>query len=92
MILLVSYDLKTPNKNYEDLYTTLKTADTWWHYLESTWLLYTANPDGVNEWQKKIKNIIDDNDNFIVVDITKQSRNGWLPKKAWDWIRKHENR
>ena len=27
MILLVSYDLRTPNKNYDDLYATLKTAD-----------------------------------------------------------------
>ena len=89
MILLVSYDLKTPNKNYEDLYATLKTADSWWHYLESTWLLYTTS--SVDDWQKKIKNIIDDNDNFIVVDITGCTRNGWLPKKAWEWIRRHES-
>ena len=89
MILLVSYDLKSPNKNYEDLYTTLKTAESWWHYLESTWLLYTT--DNLDDWQKKIKNVIDDNDNFIVIDITRQPRNGWLPKKAWEWIRRYEN-
>lgn len=90
MIFLVSYDLKAPNRNYDDLYATLKTAKAWWHYLESTWLLYTD--DGICEWQKKIKCVIDDNDSFIVIDITKQERNGWLPKKAWEWIRVHENK
>ena len=89
MILLISYDLRNPIKNYDDLYTTLKTADSWWHYLESTWLLNT--PDSVDDWQKKIRHTLDDNDIFIVVDITKQPRNGWLPQKAWEWIRRQEN-
>ena len=89
MILLVSYDLQSPNKNYDDLYATLKTAEFWWHYLKSTWLLCTN--ESVDAWQKKIKAVIDNNDNFIVVDITGRTRNGWLPKKAWEWIRNHEN-
>ena len=89
MILLVSYDLQAPNKNYDDLCATLKTAESWWHYLKSTWILYTN--DSVDAWQKKIKAVVDNNDNFIVVDITCRTRNGWLPKKAWEWIRNHEN-
>jgi len=30
------------------------------------------------------------NDKLLIVDITKQKRQGWLPKKAWDWIRENE--
>lgn len=89
MILLVSYDLKAPGRDYTGLYATLKTAPSWWHYLGSTWLLYITNSD-INEWQRKIKAVIDDGDSLIIVDITRQKRNGWLPQKAWEWIREHE--
>ena len=33
---------------------------------------------------------IDVNDYLIVVDITGMQRDGWLPKKAWDWITANE--
>jgi hypothetical protein len=89
MILLVSYDLKAPGRDYESLYEVLKSASSWWHYLESTWLLYTS--ESVKNWADRIKGAIDENDNFIVVDITKRERQGWLEKEAWDWISKHEN-
>lgn len=90
MIYLISYDLKAPNRNYDDLYAILKTAESWWHYLESTWLIYTS--DGIEAWQMRIKSAIDNNDSFIIVDVTKQPCNGWLPKKAWEWIREYENK
>ena len=90
MIYMISYDLKAPNRNYDDLYAILKTAESWWHYLESTWLIYTS--DGIEAWQMKIKSAIDNNDSFIIVNVTKQPRNGWLPKKAWEWIREYENK
>lgn len=90
MILLISYDLKTPNANYDALYDLLKSAPSWWHYLNSTWLIYT--PENVDVWQKKIRVAINSNDSFIVIDITRQNRNGWLPQKAWDWIKEYEKR
>jgi hypothetical protein len=83
-LLLVSYDLKVPGKDYNKLYETLKTAPGWWHHLESTWILSTS--DSVNTWADRIRATMDENDFFMVVDITNKPYNGWLPKKAWDWI------
>ena len=87
MILLVSYDLKVPGRDYAKLYETLKAAPGWWHYLESTWLLSTT--DSVTTWTERIRAVMDENDIFIIVDITGRTNNGWLPKKAWDWINEH---
>ena len=84
MLLLVSYDLKIPGRDYNKLYETLKSASAWWHYLESTWILYTN--ESVAIWGDRIRATIDTNDNFIVVDITGKAPNGWLPQKAWEWI------
>lgn len=85
MKYLVSYDLNTPGKDYEKLYNVLKSAEGWWHYLESTWILRTSQ--SLSSWSDKIMNTIDENDSFIIVDITKSDRNGWLDKKAWEWLK-----
>ena len=90
MILLVTYDLKKPGKDYTALYNVLKTAPSWWHYLESTWLLHTNETP--NAWSDKIRTVIDQNDNFMVIDITRQPRQGWMPKDAWAWINEREDR
>jgi len=87
MILLVSYDLKVPGRDYAKLYETLKSAGGWWHYLESTWILSTT--DSVVTWTDRIRTTMDENDIFIVVDITGRTSNGWLPKKAWEWLDEH---
>lgn len=82
-VLLVSYDLKNPGKNYSDLYETLKTASSWWHYLESCWLLKTSLT--AQEWFDKIRPHIDDNDSVLIVEV-QRPYHGWLPKDAWKWI------
>ncbi len=89
MIYLITYDLKKPGRDYNSLYETIKSATSWWHYLESTWIVQTNQT--VKEWSDKIRNVTDTNDSFLVVDITKQPRQGWLDKKAWEWIREKEN-
>jgi hypothetical protein len=89
MILLITYDLKKPGKDYTALYNVIKTAPKWWHYLESTWIIQT--PESVDTWNSRLTKVLDQNDHLLIVDITKRPRQGWLPKEAWDWIRTNEN-
>lgn len=88
MIVLVSYDLNKPGKDYEALYDTLRTADSWWHFLDSTWILSTSL--SVESWGEKIRRVIDENDSVLVVDISKKKRDGWLSTDAWKWLRQHD--
>ena len=88
MIYIVSYDLKTPGRDYESLYEAIKGYSGWWHYLESTWIIKSdmSATDIANALHKKM----DSNDYLLIVDITNKDKDGWLPKKAWDWIRDNE--
>lgn len=82
-ILLVCYDLKKPDRDYTGLYQALKRASTWWHYLDSCWLLKTSlSPE---QWFERIKPHIDDKDFVLIIGVQKDY-SGWLPEKAWDWI------
>lgn len=86
-LLLVSYDLNVPGKDYDSLYECLKSAGIWWHYLDSTWIISTS--DTLESLAEKIRKVIDANDNLLVVDITGQPRQGWLKKTAWAWLNEH---
>lgn len=88
MIYLISYDLRKPGRDYASLHNAIKSAPTWWHYIESTWIIKTEQ--SIEDWYNKIRTTTDGNDSFIIVDITKQNRQGWLPQKAWEWIRENE--
>lgn len=89
MILLITYDLKQPDKDYSKLYDAIKNAgSSWWHYLESVWIINTTL--SVNECSRLIKTNIDENDTLFVVEITNQAHQGWLPSKAWEWFKANQ--
>lgn len=87
--LIISYDLKSEDSNYERLYEKLKESKGWWHYLDSFWIIITEK--SVTEWTNVIKNSIKPEDNFIIIEVNDGNTNGWLPQKAWDWIKKNTN-
>lgn len=84
-IYIISYDLKQSDKDYSGMYESIKAFDNWWHYLESTWIIKTD--DASEEVFNKLKPHIDDDDNLLIIEVGKK-RQGWLPKKAWDWIKR----
>jgi hypothetical protein len=88
-VLLITYDLKDKFIDYSKLFDILKTAPSWWHYIESTWLIATDEPPEL--WFSKIKNAIGKDDNLFIVEIKGSQRQGWLSQDAWDWIKKYCN-
>lgn len=90
MLLLITYDLKPSDKDYKPLYEAIKNVgNKWWHYMESVWLVHTdLSPSDCFE---RLKEYFTQDDNCLIVDITGQSRQGWLPSKAWDWIKANNN-
>lgn len=88
MILLVTYDLKRPASSYSELFEALK-QHSWWHYMPSTWLVDTdLTPDDL---YKELKAFLQQGDHILITKLD-PARQGWLPKKAWEWIRRHEHK
>jgi len=84
MILSVSYELRKPGQDYEDLYDTIKSAPSWCHPLTSHWLIRTEQ--SVQTWYEKLRRVMDNNDYLFIVDITGQAYYGYLQQAIWDWI------
>ena len=86
MILLVTYQLKQPAGSYAELFKTLKSKDSWAHYMSSTWLV--AADESPRDISQQLRAHIFEGDRLLVTELVK-GYSGWLPKKAWTWIRKH---
>lgn len=83
MVHLVTYDLKKPGQDYTSVHDSIKSCGTWWHYLESTWLLDSHMT--AEEIATKIRSHIDKNDRLLVIGVT-GDYSGWLTQEAWDWM------
>lgn len=61
---------------------------SWWHYVGSTYLVKSefSSSDITDEIIKKWPK-----NRFFVAEIDPYNYNGWLPPKAWEWIKKHRN-
>lgn len=81
---IVSYDLKTPGRDYATLYSTVKSVGDWQHPLESVWIVWT--PKDANELFNLIHPTMDVNDLLLITKIDPNDRQGWLPKTCWEWM------
>ena len=89
MILLITYDLNKPGQNYNDLYEEIKKAGTWWHHLDSTWIINTEYSS--IEWNTRLKKHMDSNDSLLIIEVC-DNYQGWLPEKAWEWLNERKFR
>ena len=88
MILLITYNLKSPGKDYSQFYELIKSASSWFHYIDSTFIIQTNK--SAKEWGDDLHEKMEYGDRILVVDITKKDRWGWLPKEAWEWLKDKE--
>lgn len=86
--LLIGYDLNKAGQDYSELIAGIKGYGTWWHHLDSTWLIRTEH--SVKEVRNTLKSLIDVNDELLVVDVTGRSA-AWtgFNQKGIDWLQQH---
>jgi hypothetical protein len=87
-LLLVGYDLNRPGQRYEPLWERLQGYGTWWHNLDSTWLVKThLTPHQLHD---QLAPYLDPNDELLIVDVT--GRAWWsrgFADSALTWL--HQN-
>ena len=86
--MIVAYELKV-GTDHDSFFDTLKELGDqgWAHYLRNLWFLATNK--SAQEIYDILKPHIGKGDYVFVAPIVKPYQ-GWLPKKAWDWIRRKE--
>lgn len=82
---LISYDLRKPGRDYSALYEAIKALGTWWHCLESIWIVRT-NLDTA-QVRDALTPHIDANDDLIVLTLQGNWASYRLSQECNDWLR-----
>ena len=81
---IISYDLCSPNRNYDNLYSAIKGYSHWGKLTESTWAIVTT--DTIVQVRDNLKMHIDNNDRMIVIRTGKEA--AWTKVLASDeWVK-----
>lgn len=73
---IVSYDLRSPQRDYTSLIAAIKTADKWAKPLESTWVIWT--PKTAAQVLAVLRQCIDSNDGLLVIKLSDEKDGAWV--------------
>lgn len=85
MVYFVTYDLKKPNRNYDDLIKELSSFGTWWHLTGSTWVIVTSKTTA--EVRDYLMKFIDPNDKLFVSQIQKNWAAVGFSDNEYNWMK-----
>lgn len=89
-IYQIDYDLRNPQRNYEDLYKRIKSYGSWCHPLESTWLISTDQ--SAAQVHSHLFGVMDRDDGLLVTRLTGEAAWIGIDAKVSDWLKSELNR
>lgn len=86
MILIATYDLHNPGRDYPKIEAVLKEVDgSWAHPQGSVWLLDTLTPPSA--WRDRLTGVGDPNDEFLVARLQQNWASRNTDKGVTDWLK-----
>lgn len=88
MIFQLSYELKTPDKDYTELYSFLEKelGKSAIHVLRDTWWVKYEGQKNIDDISDLIKDKMGKNDVFFISVLEIDKTNGWLASSNWKWL------
>lgn len=58
----------------------------WFKYAPNCWIVWTTSD--AEKWYERLRPLIGDADSLFIVALDIEERQGWMPQRFWDWLRK----
>jgi len=84
-VQIISYDLRRPGQDYRRLFDAIKALGSWWHCLESVWLIDTHLAG--SQVRDAIRVHLDANDSLLVASLGGNWATVGLSGSCTDWLR-----
>lgn len=85
MVYIVAYDLRKPDRNYDDLIKELTSFGIWWHQSGSVWLIVTSKTTA--EVRDYLMQFIDSNDKLFVSQIQNNWAAAGFTEDEYRWMK-----
>lgn len=88
MVYLISYEINEQQYDYSSLKEAIKSYGDYQHPMETLWFVRADNVD-VDSIAKNLRgHFHSPHDHIFVIEVKDDtSRQGWLPKAVWKWLR-----
>lgn len=83
-IYFIGYDLMNPGQDYSSLFDAIKSVGTWWHCLDSTWLVKSAS--SAIQIRNTLVAHIDSNDKLLVACLTGEAAWRGFDEQCSSWL------
>jgi hypothetical protein len=83
-LYLICYDLNSPGQDYKDLIEQIKSYGTWWHHLDSTWIIKSSKT--AKQIREHLSKYIDGNDELLVIQFGDEWAGKGFKQRAYDWL------
>jgi hypothetical protein len=80
----IGYELKNPENTNATLIEEIETYETWWHCLETTWII--ASPKTADQVRDHLQQYMGLNDKLVVVEIVGNAAWVGFDKECSDWL------
>lgn len=84
---LIGYDLNKSGQDYTTLIEEIKKYKTWWHHLDSTWIVITES--SATNIRNHLKDFIDQNDELLVVKLSSEAAWTGFNNKGSKWLKEN---
>jgi hypothetical protein len=74
----------------EALEQKLNLAVDWYKYETGLYVVYTTST--VEKWQERLLNLVKDDGRLFICELQISTKNGWMNKDFWEWIKKPRNK
>lgn len=82
---LIGYDLNKTGQDYETLIEQIKKLGTWWHYLDSMWII-KSDLTAV-QIRDNLKSYIDSNDELLVAKLSGEAAWTGFNDECSNWLK-----
>lgn len=82
---LIGYDLDKPGQDYKDLFEAIKALGSWWHCLDSTWIIKSNL--SAETIRNSLMKVMDDNDKLLVARLSGEAAWFGFDKQCSDWLK-----
>ena len=86
---VIGYDLHKPQQDYEGLSEAIKALGSWWHCLDSTWMITTDETPA--QIRDRLSPHIDDDDRLLVSAVGAPAAWKGFSQQCSDWLKENLN-
>lgn len=84
--ILISYDLRKPGKDYQQVYDCIKRMGHWAKPLESLWIVKTSK--NTTQVCDELRQHVDANDKLLVINVTGDAMSWFnMPTDVATWLK-----